>query len=249
MACTLGLASCGDNGSLPPPEPDAGLEPGKFFLTITRRWTDERFDMYVDGALLEGAADEPATMTFIFDTVLDRERTMEVTVELKETGRIVDRRIVRSNCLLNRNFWGPLHREELLIEPRVNGVLWHGGSYCHSRSGGSGVTENGDSTCLAYFDRCEDGRCGFRKASEKPELLQYACTGPGGIPVGDACSFGEPGLDNFDDCEAGSGCVEGMCRRLCYAEYPFTTCETVPEVPCVRLEEFGQSRMGYCDGE
>lgn len=67
---------------------------------------------------------------------------------------------------------------------------------------------------------CESGeKCASLIESVDPVLVRTACVENGTVPVGGACTVGDPGPTGFDDCEASSGqgneCINGICTEVC----------------------------------
>lgn len=75
-------------------------------------------------------------------------------------------------------------------------------------------------------DGCEEGeKCAqLLVAAGPPELNRTDCVPDGDVAIGEACEIGAPGdTTGFDDCVAGSQCVNGVCRPICSS--PPDTCD------------------------
>ncbi len=94
---------------------------------------------------------------------------------------------------------------------------------------------------------CDLGVCGLNLIHEDPELLQLRCRDVAGNgEVGDACSFGTPGLNNGDTCTEGNACVGGVCRAFCSRPTP-GSCVDQPGTECLQIPELLESgRTGIC---
>lgn len=223
----------------PPSTPDASsLPPNHFAFEIEVRTDVDRFVVTIDG--------EPGALReYVLDKDESLSRSFEVEVFYRATGAFLDRTSVAAHCTRD-SFWGDVVRERLGVSGR-NGHLIQSGSTCHERSGGVGVTENGESDCWDFWWSCAGERCGLRQVHEDPSIVHLACTSAGTLKVGDACDFGAPGPENFDACQTGSGCVDGLCRPFCLVTWPPPSdCEGYAGAQCVPVEGLDADYMGVC---
>lgn len=58
-------------------------------------------------------------------------------------------------------------------------------------------------------------KCTSRVDSESPYLSTVTCVPDGDQGIGELCDFGEPGQYGFDNCQAGSFCLDGLCTPVC----------------------------------
>lgn len=65
-------------------------------------------------------------------------------------------------------------------------------------------------------DGCVVGeKCSIRVDSESPYLATVTCVPNGNQVVGGLCGFGDPGQYGYDNCQAGSFCLDGLCTPVC----------------------------------
>jgi len=72
------------------------------------------------------------------------------------------------------------------------------------------------------------------------------CVDAGSAEVGEACTWGEPGVfTGFDDCAEKLLCVGGSCRQICDVNSPDCTssCETISEIEGIQWK---YDRYGAC---
>lgn len=58
-------------------------------------------------------------------------------------------------------------------------------------------------------------KCSILVESESPYRATVRCVPEGNQVVGGLCGFNEPGPDGFDNCQAGSVCLDGLCTPVC----------------------------------
>jgi hypothetical protein len=51
--------------------------------------------------------------------------------------------------------------------------------------------------------------------SERPYLTTVTCVPNGNQVIGGLCGFGDPGQYGYDNCQAGSFCLDGLCTPVC----------------------------------
>jgi hypothetical protein len=65
-------------------------------------------------------------------------------------------------------------------------------------------------------DGCPVGeKCSIRVDGEDPYLTTVTCVPNGNQVVGGLCGFGDPGQYGYDNCQAGSFCLDGLCTPVC----------------------------------
>jgi hypothetical protein len=58
-------------------------------------------------------------------------------------------------------------------------------------------------------------KCSIRVDSESPYLATVGCVPNGNQVIGGLCGFGDPGRYGYDNCQAGSFCLDGLCTPVC----------------------------------
>lgn len=58
-------------------------------------------------------------------------------------------------------------------------------------------------------------KCSIRVDSESPYQATVTCVPNGNQVIGGLCGFGDPGQYGYDNCQAGSFCLDGWCTPVC----------------------------------
>lgn len=67
-------------------------------------------------------------------------------------------------------------------------------------------------------------RCGMLNVHAAPDLSYITCVPDGQVAVGESCIVGPAGLETgYDNCAAGTVCIDGVCRAFCSGSHPCTT--------------------------
>ncbi len=217
------------------------LADGEFELVIVGPKLQD-FETRIDGEVR-------TEVTYILDQAQELAMPSKFVVEVyfKPTNTLIDRSITSPQCPRNPEFPEGLVSEELRVYGHANGHLVRSGSNCSDAAGAGGNTEQVEQDCQSGWQLtdCNQDRCGLRLVHRDPDIVHLACTAEGSLPAGSECAFGAVSPDNFDDCEQGTGCVDGLCRGLCYPSL-VGSCDSWPETECVALVDLGHTWVGFC---
>jgi hypothetical protein len=152
----------------------------------------------------------------------------ELVVEARYGGALVDVIVAEhcTACLDDPSDVVEVERLELC--QGAAGELVHGSTYCGVRkASGAGDACWVDNFCAPPCDplrqdSCVAGeKCSMLLTNAAPRLSHIACVPDGTVLRGAACRIGPAGLaTGYDDCAAGSVCVDGVCAPFCDAADP-----------------------------
>lgn len=159
------------------------------------------------------------------------------------TGRLVDSQIFATACHLIEGERAPIVKEVQSVRVLPSGQLVGGDVRCEYEDGSSVIADlRRLNICDPLLPCSTEQSCGLILAHTDPELLHIKCSPIGVVNVGDACVFEEPSPLNHDNCVAGAGCIDGICRSFC--ELSGSRC--VVGTSCILPEVLEWASQGVC---